>query len=159
MPSSAVSHPKKNLLDSLREKADEVIRQKNEIDVRPLEMSELKDCWMRYADLLEKEEKHSAAITFRKAVLSREENTLFSVSVPTLLAQKFVEQERGRLGEWICKQFSNPGITFSVLVCDDGTDSEQETVSLNSRQKFEVMANEFPLLRELKEKLNLDIDF
>ena len=55
--------------------------------------------------------------------------------------------------------FNNRSINFKILI----EAGEQEEIpihlTLNSRQKFERIAEKYPLVRELKNKLNLDIDY
>jgi DNA polymerase-3 subunit gamma/tau len=93
------------------------------------------------------------------AVLEIENDIHFTVRVPGLTAQKFVEQERMMLIDEIFAAFNNRSIKFSIIV--DATEKEDVPIHmrLNSKQKFERISEQYPLVKELKEKLKLEIDY
>ena len=97
--------------------------------------------------------------TGKMAVLEIESDIHFTVRVPGLTAQKFVEQERMMLIDQIFATFNNRSIKFSIIV--DATEKEDVPIHmrLNSKQKFERISEQYPLLKELKEKLKLEIDY
>ena len=109
--------------------------------------------------ILEQQLKHSSAGTFRIARLGIEDDIHFTITVTSLTSQKFVEQERMMLIDHMQKAFNNRTIRFTILV-DAG---EQEEIPahlrMNSRQKYERIAEQFPLVKELKERLKLEIDY
>ena len=121
--------------------------------------SKLRACWDAYGATLEAQQKHSASGTFKMAVLEIESDIHFTVRVPGLTAQKFVEQERMMLIDQIFATFNNRSIKFSIIV--DATEKEDVPIHmrLNSKQKFERISEQYPLLKELKEKLKLEIDY
>ncbi len=151
--------PKKNLLDTLREKYGDQYAIEEVKEAENLTLAKLQDCWNSFADNLEKQQKHSSAGTFRTARLALENEIRFTVTVSALTSQKFVEQEKMMLLEHLQKSFNNPAIQFEVLV-DAG---EQEDIPvhmrLNSKQKFEHIAAQYPLVKELRDKLKLEIDY
>ena len=151
--------PKKNLLTALREKYGDEYAIEEVKEAASLNMEKLRACWDAYGSTLEAQQKHSAAGTFKMAVLEIENDIHFTVRVPGLTAQKFVEQERMMLIDQIFATFNNRSIKFSVIV--DATEKEDVPIHmrLNSKQKFERISEQYPLLKELKEKLKLEIDY
>jgi DNA polymerase-3 subunit gamma/tau len=151
--------PKKNLLTALREKYGDQYAIEEVKEAESLNMEKLKACWDAYGATLEAQQKHSASGTFKMAVLEIENDIHFTVRVPGLTAQKFVEQERMMLIDQIFATFNNRSIKFSVIV--DATEKEDVPIHmrLNSKQKFERISEQYPLLKELKEKLKLEIDY
>ena len=147
----------KNLLAVLQNKYGEKYKIEEVIDSVPLTMEDLKKCWDDFTLTLETALKHSAASTFKLAQLDIENETHFTITVPALTAQKFVEQERMNVLEKVWEHFHNRAIQFSILVAA----SEKEVVplhlSLNSKQKYERIAAMYPLVQELKTRLNLEI--
>jgi DNA polymerase-3 subunit gamma/tau len=154
-----VTGPKKNLLTALREKYGDQYAIEEVKEAESLNMEKLKACWDAYGATLEAQQKHSASGTFKMAVLEIENDIHFTVRVPGLTAQKFVEQERMMLIDQIFATFNNRSIKFSVIV--DATEKEDVPIHmrLNSKQKFERISEQYPLLKELKEKLKLEIDY
>ena len=151
--------PKKNLLATLREKYGDQYAIEEVKEAESLNLEKLKACWDAYGATLEAQQKHSASGTFKMAVLEIENDIHFTVRVPGLTAQKFVEQERMMLIDQIFSTFNNRSIKFSILV--DATEKEDVPIHmrLNSKQKFERISEQYPLLKELKDKLKLEIDY
>ena len=151
--------PKKNLLTALREKYGDQYAIEEVKEAESLNMEKLRACWDAYGSTLEAQQKHSASGTFKMAALEIENDIHFTVRVPGLTAQKFVEQERMMLIDQIFATFNNRSIKFSVIV--DATEKEDVPIHmrLNSKQKFERISEQYPLLKELKEKLKLEIDY
>ena len=151
--------PKKNLLTALREKYGDQYAIEEVKEAEPLTPEKLRACWDAYGATLEAQQKHSAAGTFKMAVLEIENDIHFTVRVPGLTAQKFVEQERMMLIDQIFSTFNNRSIKCSIIV--DATEKEDVPIHmrLNSKQKFERISEQYPLLKELKEKLKLEIDY
>ena len=162
IPASAPAQatgPKKNLLTALREKYGDQYAIEEVKEAESLNMEKLRACWDAYGSTLEAQQKHSASGTFKMAVLEIENDIHFTVRVPGLTAQKFVEQERMMLIDQIFATFNNRSIKFSIIV--DATEKEDVPIHmrLNSKQKFERISEQYPLLKELKEKLKLEIDY
>ncbi len=154
------SGSKKNLLESLREKISLDYNIEEIREAEPLTALRLKEIWDEYAAKLETEtSKHSTVQTFKSAKLNIETDNFFTVNVNALTQQKFIEQEKTILCDFIQQAFSNRSINFKILV-EAGTQEEIPLhLTLNSRQKFERIAEKYPLVRELKNRLNLDIDY
>ena len=155
----APAGPKKNLLSTLREKYGDQYAIEEVKEAESLNIEKLRSCWDAYGATLEAQQKHSASGTFKMAVLEIENDIHFTVRVPGLTAQKFVEQERMMLIDQIFSTFNNRSIKFSIIV--DATEKEDVPIHmrLNSKQKFERISEQYPLLKELKEKLKLEIDY
>jgi DNA polymerase-3 subunit gamma/tau len=155
----APTGPKKNLLTALREKYGDQYAIEEVKEAESLTLEKLRACWDAYGATLEAQQKHSASGTFKMAVLEIENDIHFTVRVPGLTAQKFVEQERMMLIDQIFSTFNNRSIKFSIIV--DATEKEDVPIHmrLNSKQKFERISEQYPLLKELKEKLKLEIDY
>lgn len=124
-----------------------------------LNMETLQQCWNDYANKMEKDLKHSIAGTFRIATLQIEDPIHFTITVPALTAQKFVEQERMSLMETIWERFHNRAIQFSILVDAGEKEDVPLYLKLNSKQKFDHIAKQYPLVQQLKERLNLEVNF
>jgi DNA polymerase-3 subunit gamma/tau len=147
----------KNLLAVLQNKYGEKYKIEEVIDSVPLTMEDLKKCWDDFTLTLETALKHSAASTFKLAQLDIENETHFTITVPALTAQKFVEQERINVLERVWEHFHNRAIQFSILVAASEKEDVPLHLSLNSKQKYERIAAQYPLVQELKTRLNLEI--
>lgn len=150
---------KKSLLAVLQQKYGNDYSIEEVKEAISLNIETLQLCWNDYANKMEKELKHSVAGTFRIATLQIEDPTHFTITVPALTAQKFVEQERMTLMETIWERFQNRAIQFSILVDAGEKEDVPLHLKLNSKQKFEHIAKQYPLVQQLKERLNLEVNF
>ncbi len=150
---------KKNLLAALQEKYGSQYKIEEVKESKSLDMETLQAVWNEYTAYLETTTKHSSAGTFKLAALEIEDPIHFTVTVPALVAQKFVEQERMNLMEKIWDRFQNRAIQFSILVAAGEKEDVPLHLRLNSKQKFERIAEQYPLVKELKDRLNLEVYF
>jgi DNA polymerase-3 subunit gamma/tau len=150
---------KKSLLAVLQQKYGNDYNIEEVKDAISLNIETLQQCWNDYALKMEKDLKHSVAGTFRIATLQIEDPTHFTITVPALTAQKFVEQERMSLMETIWERFQNRAIQFSILVDAGEKEDVPLHLKLNSKQKFDHIAKQYPLVQQLKERLNLEVNF
>ena len=150
---------KKNLLDALREKYGGEYNIEEVKEAEALDINKLREHWLTYAMQLEQQQKHSSANTFRAAQLHIGADNYFTVTVNAHTQQKFIEQERTTVADIIQQAFNNRSINFKVLV-DEGIKEEiPAQLLLNSRQRFDRIADQYPLIRELKGRLGLDLDY
>jgi DNA polymerase-3 subunit gamma/tau len=151
--------PKKNLLAVLQQKYGKEYDIEEVKESIALDLSILQKCWDEYAVYLEANAKHASSGTFKVAQLNIIDDVHFTVTVGALTAQKFVEQERMNFLEKVWETFQNRAIQFDILV-DAG---EQEDVPLhmrlNSKQKYDRIAEQYPLVRDLKNRCNLEVYF
>jgi DNA polymerase-3 subunit gamma/tau len=150
---------KKNLLDALRDKYGDQYAIEEVKEAEVLSMEKLQTCWESYTLTLEKQLKHSSVGTFRSARLAIENDIRFTVTVSAITSQKFVEQERMMLIDHLHKEFNNRTIVFDVLVEAGEKEDIPAHMRLNSKQKFEHIAQQYPLIKELKDRLKLEIDY
>ena len=148
---------KQNLLVALQQKYGSKYNIEEVKEPIPLEMDALKKCWDDYTAYLLDALKHSSAGTFKLAILEILDPLHFTVTVSALTAQKFVEQERMNLLEKIWETFNNRAIQFSILVDAGEKEDVPLHLRLNSKQKFERIAEQYPLVQEFKNRLNLEI--
>jgi DNA polymerase-3 subunit gamma/tau len=150
---------KKNLLAALQEKYGSQYQIEEVKESKPLDIETLQAVWNEYTAYLETTTKHSSAGTFKLAELQIEDPIHFTVTVPALVAQKFVEQERMSVMEKIWDRFQNRAIQFNILVAAGEKEDVPLHLRLNSKQKFERIAEQYPLVKELKDRLNLEVYF
>jgi DNA polymerase-3 subunit gamma/tau len=151
---------KKNLLDALRDKYGDkyVIEEVKEAET--LSLAKLNSLWLEYTAKLELQpNKHSTVQTFKSAQLKIDTDNFFIITVSAVTQQKFIEQEKTMLCDFMQQAFNNRSINFKIVV-EEGIKQEIPIhLTLNSRQKFERIAEKYPLVKELKNRLNLDLDY
>ena len=150
---------KVSLLDTLRNKYGDKYSIEEVREAEALTIAKLQQAWNDYATGMEQQSnKHSSVNTFKMAMLQVEADNFFTITVQAITQQKFIEQERTMLNDHIQRIFNNRSISFKILVHADENDTLPPSLTMNSRERFEAIAAQYPLVRELKDKLKLDID-
>ena len=153
------SGPKKSLLEALKEKAGASYQIEEVKEAQPLTEETLRAFWESYIKQLEQQLKHSAVGTFKIASLEIDNDIHFTVRVSAVTAQKFVESEKMVLLEQLHEQFNNRAINFTILVEESEKEDVPLYMRLNSKQRFERIAEQYPLVKELRDRLKLEIDY
>ncbi|MDB5230551.1 MAG: polymerase subunit gamma/tau [Chitinophagaceae bacterium] len=156
----ATKIPKKSLLEALKAQYGDKYSIEEVKEAEPLVYEKLMHCWNEYAAKLSAtQKKHSSANTFKLAKVEIENDLRFTVKVQAFTQQKFIEQEKTILIDCIQQAFNNRGISFNVIVEDSVKEELPSHMTMNSRQRFEKIAEQYPLVRELKERLKMEIDY
>lgn len=151
--------PKKNLLAVLQQKYGKDYDIEEVKESIPLSLDLLQKCWDEYAVYLESIAKHASAGTFKVAQLKIEDELHFTVTVGALTAQKFVEQERMNVLEKVWEAFQNRTIMFDIIVEAGEKEDVPLHMRLNSKQKYDRIAEQYPLVAALKKRCNLEVYF
>ena len=132
--------------------------QNNETQIRSLEAAALAKAWAGYAQQL-RENKNPAVQSLELAVLRIMDANNFEVVTANNLEQKFIEQEKRTLSEYLQKEFANRTISFTVIVEERPDTAEPEKRPLNTREQFLQIVEQYPLVKELKDRLKLELDY
>jgi DNA polymerase-3 subunit gamma/tau len=149
---------KRSLLEALRDKYGDQYQVEEVQEAEPLNMVKLREIWDAYGQKLEKAQKHSSSNTFRLCKIEIESESHFCVTVKALIQQNFIEQEKMMVTDALQKGFFNRSIGFHVEVDQSEMEEQPANISLNSRQRYEKITSQYPWVKELKDRLRLDLD-
>lgn len=128
-------------------------------NIRPLEPEALHHAWQQYADYL-RENRNPAVQSLELAVLRITDTQTFEAVTSNNLEQKFIEQEKRNLSDHLQKAFSNKALSFTVIVEEKEGEVEESTDRpLNKREQFQQIVEQYPLVKELKDRLRLELDY
>ncbi len=149
---------KKTLLQSLRDKHVNAAINENIKEAIPITEESLKQSWNCFTDKLKKEFKNSVVTVFSLAELKVVNEQHFSITVSTSLEQKFIDQEKMTLLEYLKGCFNNRNIGFTIHINEQ---PKQETgeANLTSREKYLRVIEQYPMVKELKDRLKLELDY
>ncbi len=125
---------------------------------QPLEEKKLKDLWQQYTVQL-RQNKNSATQSFEYATLIIRDENNFDVTSNNNLEQKFIEQEKRILCEFLQKGFNNKKISFAINIRENGTASEMQQQTFSKRDQYQKIVEQYPLVEQLKERLKLELDY
>ncbi len=119
----------------------------------------LEEAWTNYTASLALEKKHPSVTQFKAAVLQIENENNFIVITEGALQQRFIETERAGLIEYLHKYFGNKLLKYSMQINESEVSHYDEEKSLTTKQQYQLMIEKFPLVKVLKDKLKLEIDY
>jgi DNA polymerase-3 subunit gamma/tau len=123
-----------------------------------LEVEALYRAWQQYADYL-RENRNPAVQSLELATLRIIDAHSFEVSTNNNLEQKFIEQEKRNLSDHLQQVFANKAISFTVVVEEKVSQEEPTDKPLNKREQFIQIVDQYPLVKELKDRLRLELDY
>jgi DNA polymerase-3 subunit gamma/tau len=134
-------------------------RQREEVhQFMPLNEEKLKEAWDLFSQKL-KENKNSATQSFQRAQLRIIGEHQFDVITFNNLEQKFIEQEKRNLIEFLKDFFHNKSLTFSVTIEEVVAPANESEKPMSKREQYQHIIEQYPLVKELRDRLKLDLDY
>lgn len=124
----------------------------------PLQLEELQKAWTDYVVKL-KEAKNPAAQPFELAVLRIRDENSFEAITANSIEKQFIEQDRNKLFVYLRERLQNRLLQFSVTVEEKAENRPVIEVPLSSSEQYNKMVELYPLVKELKDRLNLTLDY
>ena len=152
--------PKKSLgsLDAIRKKVTAQNKAAG-TGVKELTGEELKLCWNLFIEKLNGKKNHSAVTNFKMAELKIVDNNSIEIITENNIQQKFIEQERAELVDDLQQYFCNRQLTYNVIIIEKEGTGEPAEKPLSSREQYLKIIEEYPLVKELKDRLRLELDY
>lgn len=154
----ATTTPKLNALTKIREQFKTNTNAAIEAVNKELEQNSLQLAWLAYAQLL-KEAKNPAAQPIEAANLRVVDANSFEVVTHNNIEQRFIEQERNPLFQFLQHKLDNRVLQFSVLVEEQPATMPSSEVMLSVKEQYQELVKRYPIIQELKERLRLELDY
>lgn len=155
----ALSPGRRSLLESLRDQHITNRVSENKKDAIPVTTENLEEHWNCFKEKLRQQSKHSVVTVFNNAKLQVVNEEQFSITVSASLEQKFIEQEKTTLLEYLKGCFHNRNIGFTVLVNESSKEGLSSEPALTAREKYQKVIEQYPMIKELKDRLRLELDY
>jgi len=124
----------------------------------PLQMQELQQAWDDYAAKL-KSEKNPAGQNFEMAELRIQDNNSFIALVTNNIQFRFIEQEGLKVSQFLREKLQNNLLQFFIVMEENKGTKTLAVAPLTARDQFLKMAEQYPLVKELKDRLRLELDY
>ena len=144
-------------LEKIRQKITS--QNKNGNDVKTLTEEELYVSWGLFVEKLVAKKNHSAAANFKMAVLNVVDNNSIEIVAESNIQQKFIEQERAALVDHLQDHFCNKQLAYTVIIIEKDKPEQAGEKPLNTREQYLKIIEEYPLVKELKDRLRLELDY
>jgi DNA polymerase-3 subunit gamma/tau len=145
-------------LDKIRKQFQNNGNTSNGNDNHPLQAELLQKAWNDYIQHL-KNDKNPAVPSFERSSLRIKDANSFEVVSTNNLEQKFIERERNKLFSFLRQQLHNDLLQFYVIVEENQSEPAKHEASLTAREQFQKITEQYPLLKELKDRLGLELDY
>jgi DNA polymerase III subunit gamma/tau len=147
-------------LGSLRKIRQQVSEQNKSCfnEAKPIDEGELHKAWKLFVEQLKSRNNHSAVTVFKAAELRLIDNNAIEITTSSEIQKAFIETERAPLIEYIQTYFNNRTLTYQVIVVEKDLEEKPQEVVLSRKQQYLKIIEEYPLIKELKERLKLEIE-
>ncbi len=119
----------------------------------------LHQAWGQYVEILHEQKNPSAATNFRLAALRVVDGDTFEIVTESVIQQKFIEVERGGLIEHMQRFFNNRQLKYNLLLEEKKDLDGPVEKPMSSREQYLRMIEMYPLIKELRDRLELDLDY
>ncbi len=131
---------------------------KTEITNQPLQLESLQTAWLEFAALL-KAEKNAAGQNFDMAELQLVDANSFIAKATNNIQFRFIESTGVRATEFLKEKLQNSLLQFYVVMEENKQPVDEKDIPLSSRDQYKKIVERYPLVHQLKEKLNLNLDY
>ena len=126
--------------------------------VTPIQIEELQLAWDEYAAQLKKE-KNPAGQNFEMAELKVQDANSFIALVSNNIQLRFIEQQGLKVSQFLREKLCNSQLQFYIVMQENITSNSLTDTPLTSREQFQKMVEHYPLIKELKDRLRLELDY
>lgn len=148
-------------LGSLKSIREKLAKQNNGpvFNSKPLTIEVLEAAWTEYIDILKKNKNHSSVTIFKMAQLEIKDENSFCIYTANSMQQKFIEAERSNLIEYLMTFFNNRNITYQIVISEQEKEETKTEKPLNTKEKYQLMIEQYPNIKVLRDKIRLELDY
>ncbi len=148
-------------LGSLKKIREQIQNRKNEQDLpETLTPEKLEAAWQSFLDKLQENNQVTSHSNFRMARINQVDDCVFDIHASSKIQFQFIENERVALLIHMQDLFNNPKIQFRINL-DPEAEMEvtKQEVALSLRDQYLKMVSLYPIVGEMRDQLNLDLDY
>ena len=124
----------------------------------PLDLESLQAAWNEYVQKL-KSEKNPAGTNFDMAELKLQDDNSFIAIVTNNIQLRFIEQGGQKASQFLREKLHNNLLEFFIVMEENKEEKIPAGTPLTSREQFIKMTERYPLVKELKDRLRLELDY
>ncbi len=150
----------KTTLGSLNKIRQQITQQNKEgnNEAAKITEEELYVCWGHFIEKLREKSNFSAVTNFKAAELKVIDNNTIEIITMGEIHKAFIEVERAELVPHLQQYFNNRLLAYQVLVIEKADTGIVTDIPLTRKQQYLKIIEEYPLVKELKERLKLELD-
>nr|WP_295869942.1 DNA polymerase III subunit gamma/tau [uncultured Chitinophaga sp.] len=130
-----------------------------QIESIPLTAGALEVYWEEFIDRFRQANKMTVVSNLALAVLKLLGATEIGIVSRNIVQHRFMEEEKMAISEFFKQKFNNPTLVLTLQLDETQQVQDLGPAPLSSREQFQHMAEKYPLVKELKDRLNMELDF
>ena len=150
--------PKLGPLNRIRQEVATRYEQQEKIS-RELNEEELYISWGLYIEKLRAKNNASSVSNFSSAELHIIDPNLVEIVTQSKIHQSFIESERAGLIEHLQSHFNNRSLTYKVVIVENNSGQPPVEQHLSTKEQYLRIIEEYPLVKQLKDRLRLELDY
>jgi DNA polymerase III subunit gamma/tau len=156
---TADTTPQRLVLGSLAKIKAQIQQQSRQTQaIIPLSEDDLHAAWGQYITVLKNKANNAAVTIFKAATLQLTDENSFLITTDGEIAKGFIELERPGLIAHLQQYFNNRNLTYQLLVEEASIADVPVAKQLTKKEQYLKVIEEYPLVKELREKLKMDIE-
>jgi DNA polymerase III subunit gamma/tau len=127
-------------------------------ELKPLTIENLREAWSRFSQQL-KENKNQAYQGFDNCAYKVVDDNSIEIITTNPIDNKFIEQERRALSEYLQTCFGRiitATLSFEERAVEQPEDYERP---LSSKEQYQKLAEQYPLIKDLRDRFRMDLDY
>lgn len=159
-PKSEMGATKLGALDKIRKqvRGNDNHENGNGAAAKPVQLEELQLAWNEYATKL-KEEKNPAGQNFEMAELRVQDANSFIALVNNNIQLRFIEQQGLKVSQFLREKLQNSQLQFYIVMQENVQGNTPIEAPLTAREQFQKIVEQYPLVKDLKDRLRLELDY
>jgi DNA polymerase-3 subunit gamma/tau len=106
-----------------------------------------------------REAKNHASQSLAMAELRITDDNSFTIVVPNNIQQRFIESVRLELLEFLQLHFNNKSLSFTILLEEKQIETDSSSTPLTRKEQYLKIIEQYPLVKEMKDRLKLELDY
>lgn len=127
------------------------------LEIQPIEQQKLQTAWNLFTTTL-KTNKNPAAQSFELAKLKVLDENSFYIYTSSALEYRFIDSCKNLASSFLQKELSNTQLQFYIIKQENTEPKPEINTTLTTIEQWQRLIEKYPLIKELKEKLKLQLD-
>lgn len=128
-------------------------------DIIPMTAGAVHVYWEEFIDRFRQANKMTVVSNLQLAAISLIGPEEIGIVSRNIVQFRFMEEEKLAISQFFKDKFHNPAIVLTLQLDETQQAQDIGPAPLSSREQFQKMVEKYPLVKELKDKLNMELDF
>lgn len=156
---AAANTPKLTGLAAMKEALAAKQQTKTVQEIIPMTAGAITVYWDEFIDRFRQANKMTVVSNLALAQISLSKPEEILIVSRNIVQSRFLDEEKLAISAFFKDKFQNPAIVLTLQLDETQQTQDIGPAPLSSREQFQKMTEKYPLVKELKDKLNMELDF